>query len=516
MAADIAELHHGEGARLDGPDPPAAARCSASAAPPSPSAACCCPAQPARRRGLRPDRRRRRSPRSPSRSSWPPSQPTWPPPRAARSPPRPSLQAATTFAGHHTEHGAAFGAAAGSSPPTKPNPKLLDIVSPQLQAAADENAVLEIAYGLENAAAATYLFALGALDVEGGAPADRVDPPGRVAARRRARQRPRQAAHRLDVPAVVPDHRRRRRPRPSTRSAEHRPTPQRPRRDTKGHHGLHPRRAPPRGGRASEIEHRQRCPSCGDASLPRPRRPNDADGRAAEHALLGMNRRSAAASSAASSILGGALLAACGSDKNDAADDDRGRAPRRPVPRRPAAASTTAGGHDDERHGRRPRDVAILRTASSIEELAVAAYQTAIDSGLVTTTAIADAAKLFQSQHKEHSGLFQSPDEEGRRRGRTPCPTRSILEAIQPTIDALKDEMGVVALALELENVAGADLPVERGHLHGPLPQRRHHEPSGASRPATPPPSPGVLRAGARCPAAFQVTDKAVKAGTGV
>ena len=29
-----------------------------------------------------------------------------------------------------------------------------------------------------------------------------------------------------------------------------------------------------------------------------------------------------------------------------------------------------------------------------------------------------------------------------------------ILEAIQPTIDALKDEMGVVALALELENVA--------------------------------------------------------------
>ena len=38
----------------------------------------------------------------------------------------------------------------------------------------------------------------------------------------------------------------------------------------------------------------------------------------------------------------------------------------------------------------------------------MAAYQTAIDSGLVKTTAIADAAKLFQSQHKEHSALFQS------------------------------------------------------------------------------------------------------------
>jgi hypothetical protein len=73
------------------------------------------------------------------------------------------LEAATTFAGHHTEHAAAFGAAAGSSATKKPNAKLLEAVGPQLGAAADEAAVLEIAYGLENAAAATYLFALGAL-----------------------------------------------------------------------------------------------------------------------------------------------------------------------------------------------------------------------------------------------------------------------------------------------------------------------------------------------------------------
>src|SRR4051794_12956580 len=73
------------------------------------------------------------------------------------------LQAATTFAGHHQEHGAAFGAAAGSASTKKANQKLLDMVAPQIQAAADQNAVLEIAYGLENAAAATYLFALGAL-----------------------------------------------------------------------------------------------------------------------------------------------------------------------------------------------------------------------------------------------------------------------------------------------------------------------------------------------------------------
>ena len=73
------------------------------------------------------------------------------------------LDAATTFAGHHTEHAAAFGAAAGSAATKKPNAKLLETVAPQLGAAADEAAILEIAFGLENAAASTYLFALGAL-----------------------------------------------------------------------------------------------------------------------------------------------------------------------------------------------------------------------------------------------------------------------------------------------------------------------------------------------------------------
>jgi len=73
------------------------------------------------------------------------------------------LDAATTFAGHHTEHAAAFGAAAGAAAPGKLNQKLLDALSPGLAAAKTENDVLKLAYDLENAAAATYLFALGAL-----------------------------------------------------------------------------------------------------------------------------------------------------------------------------------------------------------------------------------------------------------------------------------------------------------------------------------------------------------------
>lgn len=73
------------------------------------------------------------------------------------------LDAATTFAGHHQEHAAAFGAAAGGSATNKPNPKLLQSVGGEIGSAADEMAIVKIAYDVENAAAATYLFALGAL-----------------------------------------------------------------------------------------------------------------------------------------------------------------------------------------------------------------------------------------------------------------------------------------------------------------------------------------------------------------
>ena len=71
------------------------------------------------------------------------------------------LQAATTFAGHHAEHAKAFEGAAGG--PVKANAKLLTAVGDQLKGAKDEKGVLQIAMDLENAAAATYLFGLGAL-----------------------------------------------------------------------------------------------------------------------------------------------------------------------------------------------------------------------------------------------------------------------------------------------------------------------------------------------------------------
>lgn len=70
-------------------------------------------------------------------------------------------EAAGVFAGHHQQHGEAFKALAQTD--VAANKTLLDMVAGQLGAAANEKAVVEIAYGLENSAAATYLFALGVL-----------------------------------------------------------------------------------------------------------------------------------------------------------------------------------------------------------------------------------------------------------------------------------------------------------------------------------------------------------------
>jgi rubrerythrin len=76
------------------------------------------------------------------------------------------VEIGTMFAGHHQEHAAAFGGAANDKASGKPNAKLLATVGDQLKGASDQAGILKIAYDLEEAAAATYLFALGALKSE--------------------------------------------------------------------------------------------------------------------------------------------------------------------------------------------------------------------------------------------------------------------------------------------------------------------------------------------------------------
>lgn len=71
------------------------------------------------------------------------------------------------FADHHREHATALGETAGDAATGEPNRELLEDLDGRLARARDEPAVLELAFSLESSAAATYLFALGALEARG-------------------------------------------------------------------------------------------------------------------------------------------------------------------------------------------------------------------------------------------------------------------------------------------------------------------------------------------------------------
>jgi rubrerythrin len=77
----------------------------------------------------------------------------------------PALTSATRpvgelFAKHHQDHADAFGAVAGSKAVSEPNAALVTAPTPALQAVNDETSALELAFTLENQAAATYAFGL--------------------------------------------------------------------------------------------------------------------------------------------------------------------------------------------------------------------------------------------------------------------------------------------------------------------------------------------------------------------
>ena len=74
-------------------------------------------------------------------------------------------QIATMFGGHHQDHADALNEIIGEDAAvTEPNGALVDEFGPMIRAAADEAAILEIAYSLEEAAASTYLVAVGELE----------------------------------------------------------------------------------------------------------------------------------------------------------------------------------------------------------------------------------------------------------------------------------------------------------------------------------------------------------------
>jgi hypothetical protein len=126
----------------------------------------------------------------------------------------------------------------------------------------------------------------------------------------------------------------------------------------------------------------------------------------------------------------GALLAACGNGNDKGAGE---------------AATTTTTTRD-------ANDVALLRTASSLEQLEIAIYKRGLDGGLIKTPAVVDSVKVLMAQHEQHAALF---DGHTTRLGGSPFGQVNpvLLAQLQPR---LTDEAGVLRAALDAAQLAEA------------------------------------------------------------
>lgn len=130
--------------------------------------------------------------------------------------------------------------------------------------------------------------------------------------------------------------------------------------------------------------------------------------------------------------------------------------------------TTTAKGATTTSPYSRQTDKAYLRTAQSIEVLAIETYQSALDSGLVTTASVVDAVKLFQSQHREHNDLLaRTVQGVG---GEPYAQANAYLKSavIDAAVAGLSDEKSVIVLAQQLETVAANTYTMTGGVLTTP------------------------------------------------
>ncbi len=98
-------------------------------------------------------------------------------------------------------------------------------------------------------------------------------------------------------------------------------------------------------------------------------------------------------------------------------------------------------------------DINILRTATSLELVAVDVYKSVAAGGLVTTPAVREATTEFAKQHQAHADLLKGHTvKAGGQAYDRPNPT--LLASLQPALAALTSQAGVLALALDIETAA--------------------------------------------------------------
>ena len=100
-------------------------------------------------------------------------------------------------------------------------------------------------------------------------------------------------------------------------------------------------------------------------------------------------------------------------------------------------------------------DIVLLRTASSLEYVVVDVYQYALDKSLLSS-AVADVAKVFQSQHRDHAKEFEATTTQIG--GQAFAQRNEVVwnAVVAPVIGDLHDEQSVLEFAYTLEDIAAA------------------------------------------------------------
>jgi hypothetical protein len=136
-------------------------------------------------------------------------------------------------------------------------------------------------------------------------------------------------------------------------------------------------------------------------------------------------------------VAGAVLLAACSSDDESATTTTAA-----------GGSTTTAASADND------LDLVLLRTATSVELLAVDTYAAAIASGIVTTAAVGEAATLFKAHHEQHAEALQAATEAAGGEVYMMANEYVKTHVVDPALAAAKTEADVLALALTLEVAA--------------------------------------------------------------
>jgi phosphoribosyl-AMP cyclohydrolase len=138
-----------------------------------------------------------------------------------------------------------------------------------------------------------------------------------------------------------------------------------------------------------------------------------------------------------------AIAAACGSSSKTSTPTTLG-----------TSSTSTGSGGGASSSGGSATDITILRTASSLEALAVYTYQQAIKSGLVTDKTVAAVATDFMNQHMQHEQAFAAATTTAGGQAYTQPNPVVLQQVVTPALAKVKNQTDVLMLAYTLESAA--------------------------------------------------------------